>query len=162
MTAAFKRAYGSLLLDYLPRPVRTRREYEQACRQIAKLMSLGAELPQAESELLEILSLLVAQYESLEDSIRDASPAEMLAYLIDARGVSNATVARETEIPRSVITDILAGRRNISIANVAKLARYFQVSPAAFIAEPAPRQPATGRSRAPVGRASRQALPGKR
>jgi HTH-type transcriptional regulator/antitoxin HigA len=95
----------------MPRPVRTQREYEQACRQIAKLMSAGPELPQAESELLEILSLLVAQYESTEHSIRDASPAEMLAFLLDARGVSNAAVARETGIPRSVITDILAGRR---------------------------------------------------
>ena len=53
---------------------------------------------------------LVAQYESTEHSIHDASPAEMLAFLLDARGVSNAAVARETGIPRSVITDILAGR----------------------------------------------------
>jgi len=103
---------------------------------VAKLMSTGPELPQAESELLEILSLLVAQYESIECPIRDASPAEMLAFLIDARGVSNAAVARATGIPRSVITDILAGRRNISTANVAKLAKYFHVSPAVFIAEP--------------------------
>jgi hypothetical protein len=55
MTTAFRTAYKSLLLDYLPRPVRTQREYEQVCRQIAKLMSAGPELPQAESELLEIL-----------------------------------------------------------------------------------------------------------
>lgn len=66
MTTAFKTAYESLLLDYLPRPVRTQREYERVCRQIAKLMSRGPELPQAESELLEILSLLVTQYESTE------------------------------------------------------------------------------------------------
>lgn len=138
MASAFKTAYKSLLMDYIPRPVRTVREYEQTCRQIAKLMSAGPELPQAESELLEILSLLVAQYESTEHAIRDASPAEMLAFLIDARGVSNATVARETGIPRSVITDVLAGRRRISTTNVAKLAKYFHVSPAVFIAEPAP------------------------
>lgn len=136
MTTAFKAAYQSLLLDYLPCPVRTQREYAQAFRQIAKLMSAGPELPQAESELLEILSLLVAQYESTEYPIRDASPAEILSFLIDARGVTNVAVAREAGIPRSVITDILAGRRNISTANVAKLAKYFHVSPAVFIAEP--------------------------
>ena len=162
MTNAFKTAYESLLLDYLPRPVRTQREYEQACRQIAKLMSAGPTLPQAESELLEILSLLVAQYESTEYSIRDASPAEMLAFLIDARGVSNAAVAREAGIPRSVITDILAGRRNISTANVAKLAKYFHVSPAVFIVEPTPQPRVSGRPRMRDGCTSSRAVAGKR
>ena len=162
MNTAFKTAYESLLLDYLPRPVRTQREYDQACRQIAKLMSGGPNLPQAESELLEILSLLVAQYESTEHAIRDASPAEMLAFLIDARGVSNAAVARETGIPRSVITDILAGRRNISTANVAKLAAYFHVSPAVFIAEPTPQPPVRRRPRTRAGCTSSQTVAGKR
>jgi HTH-type transcriptional regulator / antitoxin HigA len=161
MTTAFRTAYESLLLDYLPRPVRTQREYEQACRQIAKLMSRGPELPQAESELLEILSLLVAQYESMQPLIRDASPAEMLAFLLDARGVSNAAVARETGIPRSVITDILAGRRRISMANVAKLAKYFHVSPAVFIAEPAAQPPVSARPRTRTGRTSSQSVTGK-
>lgn len=138
MASAFKSVYRSLLLDYLPRPVRTERDYEQTCRRIAKLMEGGCELSQAESELLEILSLLVEQYESAERPIRDASPAEVLAFLIDSRGDTKAAVARATGIPRSVITDILAGRRGVSLANVAKLAKYFHVSPALLIAEPAP------------------------
>jgi HTH-type transcriptional regulator/antitoxin HigA len=162
MTTAFKTAYETLLLDYLPRPVRTQREYDQACRQIEKLMSGGTDLPQPESELLEILSLLVAQYESTEHAIRDASPAEMLAFLIDARGVSNATIAREAGIPRSVITDVLAGRRAISTANVAKLAKYFHVSPAVFIAEPTPAPGISRRPRIPASSTSRRAVAGKR
>jgi HTH-type transcriptional regulator / antitoxin HigA len=162
MSNALKTAYESLLLDYLPRPVRTQREYERVCRQIAKLMSAGPELPQAESEVLEILSLLVAQYESTEHSIRDASPAEMLAFLIDARGVTNAAVARETGIPRSMITDILAGRRNISTANVAKFAKFLHVSPAVFIAEPTTQSPVSGRRRRRAGCASRQAAAARR
>ncbi|MCY2988727.1 MAG: hypothetical protein NTY19_12780 [Planctomycetota bacterium] len=85
-------------------------------------MSAGPKLPQAESELLEILSLLVAQYESTEHSIRDASPAEMLA----------------------------------------KLAKYFHVSPAVFIAEPTPPPPVSGRRRTRAGGASSQAVAASR
>lgn len=162
MARAFKTAYQSLLLDYLPRPVRSEREYEQACRQIAKLMSGGSQLPQAESELLEILSLLVAQYESRERAVRDASPAEMLGFLIDARGVSNATVARETGISRSMITDVLAGRRRISMANVAKLAKYFHVSPTVFIAEPKTEPARSNRRPANAGRATKRSTAEKR
>ncbi len=100
-----------------------------------ELMSGGPELPQADSELLEILSLLVAQYESTAHSIRDASPAEMLAFLLDARGVSTA--------------------------NVAKLAKYFHVSPAVFIAEPASQPPVSARPRTRTGRTSSQSVTGK-
>jgi plasmid maintenance system antidote protein VapI len=93
----------------------------------------------------------------------DASPAEMLALLLDARGVSNAAVARETGIPRSVITDILAGRRSVSTANVARLAKYFHLSPAVFIfiAEPASQPPVSARSRTRTGRTSSQSVTGK-
>ena len=85
----------------------------------------------------------------------------MLAFLLDARGVSNAAVARETGIPRSVITDILAGRRSGSSANVAKLAKYFHVSPAVFIAEPASQPPVSARPRTRTGRTSSQSVTGK-
>ena len=81
MTTVFKTAYESLLLDYLPRPVRTQRAYEQACRQIAKLMSGGPELPQAESELLEIFSLLVGIAVAPSDGARDRSAGPLACRL---------------------------------------------------------------------------------
>jgi len=60
-----------------------------------------------------------------------------------------------------VITDILAGRRNVSTANVAKLAKYFHVSPAVFIAKPASQPPVSARPRTRTGRTSSQAVTGK-
>ncbi len=132
--STYSETYKSLLLDYMPRPIQSDRQYKSVCRQIEQLMAAGPNLPRAESEMLEVLSLLVEQYETARFSIADASPAEVLSYLIEARGTNNAAVARETGIPRSLITDVLAGRRGISTANVAKLADYFHVSPAVFIA----------------------------
>lgn len=131
----YSTAYKSLLVDYMPRPIRSRREYNRVLRQIDELMENGTSLPRAESEMLDVLSLLAEQYESSNFPLRDATSAEVLAYLLNARGVSNAAVARATGIARSLITDVLAGRRKISMANVAKLADYFNVSPAVFIAE---------------------------
>jgi len=125
-------AYQELLLDYSPRPVRNDREYRRTMRSIEHLMK-KARLSRAEGELLELLSTLAEQYESIEYPTPQASQTDMLAHLIDARGISQAELARETGIPRSVITNVLKGRRKISQANIAKLARYFHVSAAEWI-----------------------------
>jgi HTH-type transcriptional regulator/antitoxin HigA len=77
--------------------------------------------------------MLVEQYESREHPTPQVSANEMLAHLIESRGITNATLAAETQIPRSTITEILVGRRNISIGNVRKFARYFRLPPSVFI-----------------------------
>lgn len=124
-------AYQTLLVDVTPRPVRGRREYDRTMRHIGRLMA-KSRLSRAESELLELLTTLAEQYEAIEYPTPDVSQPELLAHLIDARGVCQAEVARGSGVPPSVITNVLKGRRKISQANIAKLARYFNVSPAEF------------------------------
>ena len=124
--------YQSLLLDFTPRPIRAQGEYRRAMRQIDRLMKME-KLSRAESQLLDLLATLVEEYESGEYPTPKVSQSDLLAHLIDAKGVNQAEVARETGLPTSVITNVLKGRRGISQANIARLARYFHVSPAAFI-----------------------------
>ncbi len=101
-------------------------------RQIDRLMKADR-LSRAESQLLELLATLVEQYESCEYPTPKVSQADLLSHLIDAKGRSQAEIARQTGVPRSVLTNVLKGRRGISQANIDRLARYFHVSPAAFI-----------------------------
>lgn len=124
--------YQTLLLDFTPRPIRTETEYRRAMRQIDRLMK-AEKLSRAESQLLELLATLAEQYESSEYPTPKVSQADLLSHLVDARGVNQAEVARATGVPRSVLTNVLKGRRGISQANIDRLARYFHVSPAAFI-----------------------------
>jgi HTH-type transcriptional regulator / antitoxin HigA len=124
--------YQSLLLDFTPRPIRTEAEYRRTMRQIDRFMK-AERLSRAEGQLLELLATLAEQYESIGYPTPRVSQADLLSHLIDARGVSQAGVARETGVPRSVVTNVLKGRRGISQANIDRLARFFHVSPAAFI-----------------------------
>lgn len=124
--------YQTLLLDFTPRPICTEGAYRRVLRQIDRLMKTES-LSRAESQLLELLATLVEQYESIEYPTPKASQADLLAHLIDARGVSQAEVSREAGVPRSVITNVLKGRRKISQANIVRLARYFHVSAGAFM-----------------------------
>lgn len=124
--------YKSLLLDYVPHPIRNDRDLARVHRQIERLMCKPS-LAQAESQMLEMLSTLAEQYESAAHPTPSLPPREMLAHLLEARNVTAADVSRQTGIPRSTISNVLAGRRALSMANVAKVAAFFNVSPALFI-----------------------------
>ncbi len=125
-------SYADLLVQIEPRPITSKAALERTYKLIDRLMS-KPELSRDESQMLELLSMLVEQYESREHPTPQLSAAEMLEHLIESRGITNATLAAETQIPRSTITDILIGRRNISIGNVRKFANYFQLPPSVFI-----------------------------
>ena len=85
-------------------------------------------LSPSHSQMVELLSLLIEQYEALEYPTPESSPAELLEHLLEAGAITGARLARDTGIPRSVITNILAGRRGISKSVALKLAGYFGVS----------------------------------
>ncbi len=56
-----------------------------------------------------------------------ASDADMLRHLLDAKGVSQAHLHRETGIAKSSISEVLAGKKPLSRAMMRKLADYFHV-----------------------------------
>ncbi len=124
-------AYQNLLLDFTPRPIRTSQEYRRALAFVDKHMQPHP--PKAEAELLELLSTLIVDYESRAYPDGDVAPGEMLAHLIDARGVTKSQVAKATGIGRAAISSAIAGHRGISKANAVTLAAYFHVSPAVFL-----------------------------
>jgi HTH-type transcriptional regulator / antitoxin HigA len=125
-------AYDNLLLDVRPRPIRSKAACHRALRHVERLMS-KPHLESAESEMVELLSLLIKQYKAVEHPVPDCSPAEMLEHFLEVRTITKAELARATGIPRSVLTNVLAGRRAISKADAVKLARYFGVSLSLFI-----------------------------
>ena len=134
-------SYADLLVEIQPRPIGSKAALEKSYKLIDKLMSKPV-LSRAESEMLELLSVLVEQYESREHPTPQVSAADMLEHLIESRGITNATLAAETNIPRSTVTDILAGRRRISIGNVRKFADYFHVPASVFVSHEADDAPA--------------------
>lgn len=124
--------YQGLLQKYTPRLIRNRRDHARMLRDVDELMK-RPKLSAAENELLDLLIHLVTQYEQRIDPVPDVPPDRMLAHLIEAKGVSQSELAKAVGIPRSTISDVLGGRRQLSKANITKLAAYFAVSPAVFL-----------------------------
>ena len=76
---------------------------------------------------LDALSDLVASYEDEHHIIGPASDADMLRHLMEAKGVSQADLSRESGISRSTVSEVLAGKKPFSRQLIRKLASYFQV-----------------------------------
>lgn len=126
--------YRDLLLEYVPQPIRSEQAYRRALSQLEKLMVPKPGV--ARGRLIEVLSTLIEDYESRTSPAPHVPPSQMLAHLVEARGVRCAEVAKKTGIPPATLSSVLAKRRGISKANASKLAKYFGVSPIVFLVEP--------------------------
>ena len=76
---------------------------------------------------LDALSDLVAAYEDEHHAIEPASDAEMIRHLMEAKGVTQSQLSRETTVPKSTISEILAGRKRLSRQLIRKFSDYFGV-----------------------------------
>ena len=91
-----------------------------------QLLARG-ELDDGEETYLDALSDLVAAYEDEHYAIGPASDSDMLLHLMEAKGVTQAQLSRATMIPKSTISEILAGKKPFSRQMIRKLADYFRV-----------------------------------
>lgn len=113
------------------RPVRSEGDLDRATAMIHSL--LGRKLDSGEHEYLDALSDLTRLYEEEHHPIKDLEPREMLAFLIEDRGVSQRSLAAAVEIPVSTISEVLSGKRSFTLNHVQKLATYFKVSADVFL-----------------------------
>jgi HTH-type transcriptional regulator/antitoxin HigA len=129
-------AYQTLLQEFVPRPIASASAYQRRLKQVDGLIR-KSERSRAEDDLLELLATLVEQYEIRQGyTVPGLSPRDRLAGLIEARQLTQAELARGSQVPRTTISEILSGRRGISKAKAVRLARFFGVPAEEFIAEP--------------------------
>jgi len=77
---------------------------------------------------LDALSDLVAAYEDEHYAIEPASDADMLRHLMEAKDVTQAQLSGDTALPKSTISEVLAGKKPFSRQMIRKLADYFDVN----------------------------------
>ena len=85
----------------------------------------------AQIEAIELLTLLIERYENEHYSPPDASPAEVLRFLIDQQGLRQRDLAEDLG-GESVVSEVLSGRRKLNAVHIERLSARFHVSPAVF------------------------------
>jgi HTH-type transcriptional regulator/antitoxin HigA len=123
--------YLELVRAFPLRPLRTDADLDAAVEVVDSLIDQD-ELSAPEQDYLDVLSDLVEAYEDATIPIKSVGDADMLRLLIEAKGVTQAQVAKGAGIAESTISEVLAGKRKLNRAQIGKLSRYFHVAPSAF------------------------------
>jgi HTH-type transcriptional regulator / antitoxin HigA len=119
-------AYLELVLDFPLASIKSDRHLAEAQRVIDRLLARGR-LNAGEETYLDALSDLVAAYEDEHHAIEPASDSDLLRHFMDAKGVSQIQLSRETGLAKSTVSEVLAGKKPFSRQMIRKLAAYFNV-----------------------------------
>jgi HTH-type transcriptional regulator/antitoxin HigA len=119
-------SYMELVLAFPLASIKSDEQLQEAHRVMDQLLARG-ELDDGEEMYLDALSDLVATYEDEHYAIEPASDADMLRHLMEAKRVTQAQLSRDTAIPKSTISEVLAGKKPFSRQMIHKLAVYFRV-----------------------------------
>lgn len=131
---AFKNAtYIGLLAKYPPRPITNLEQNRKALNFTATLMKKENRTPE-ENTLLELYGMLIDNYESARYAnafVDDSTPAEILASLMQENGIGQKDFA--PAIPQSRISDILSGKRKITLAQAKVFSERFKLNVSIFL-----------------------------
>jgi HTH-type transcriptional regulator/antitoxin HigA len=121
-----KDSYLDLVLAFPLASIRSE-DHFAAAQQVMDRLLASPERDEGEELYLDALSDLVAAYEDEHHQIVPASDADMLRHLIEAKGITQTDLHRGAKIPKSTISEILAGKKPFSRQIIRKLADYFEV-----------------------------------
>ena len=126
--------YGSLLADTLPGIIESDKEYARVESVFNTLISKGeAHLSPEETRLFGLLANLLEEYESRTlEPLPDLKPLELLASLMEVNSLRQADM---TDVfgTQSVVSEVLAGKREITKRQAKALAEKFAMRVEAFI-----------------------------
>lgn len=84
------------------------------------------------TETIKYTSKMVSDFESSQYSFTVASPAEILKSLMEDHGLKQKDLAIDFG-SQSIVSEVLRGKRDISISAAKKLGTRFSLSPSAFL-----------------------------
>jgi len=127
--------YLELVRENPLRVIRSEDEYQRAIATLDSLSDRGNARSGDETEYLLALSVFVERYEQDHYPIPAASGLDMLRYLIETRSLTQSDVATGAGLADSTMSEILAGKRKLSLKHIKSLARFFKVKSAVFLDE---------------------------
>ncbi len=113
-------------------PIRSDKDLANAIRVIDSLIDRPS-LSRGEQDYLDVLSDLVEAYETEHDPMPQVPDDRMLRHLLEAKGVSQAEVARATGIATPTISAVLNRERRLTRKQIGLLSAYFHVEPGVFM-----------------------------
>lgn len=123
--------YSRLLSRVLPKVPKTEKENERLLKEVARLMDKD-DLSPEEGAMLELLAVAIDAFESKRYAFPKSAPCELLKFLMDENSLRQRDLL-DIFGTRSVVSEVLAGKRAITKQQAVGLGKRFKVEPAAFV-----------------------------
>jgi HTH-type transcriptional regulator/antitoxin HigA len=102
------------------RPIKNNGQYETALERVYALMQKNLKPNSKESDELEILSILIKEYENEHYPVPKPNPVEAIKFRLEQMNMSEAQLSRILGY-RSRKSEILSGKRKLNLAMIRKL-----------------------------------------
>lgn len=102
------------------RPIKNEQQYEDTLERVFLLMQKDTKADSKESDELEILSILIKEYENEHYPVPPPNPLEAIKFRLDQMNMSESELS-EILGARSRKSEILSGKRKLSLSMIRKL-----------------------------------------
>lgn len=102
------------------KPIKTEQEYENVLERIYLLMQQNVSPESPDSDEIEVLSILVKEYENKNFKIPVPNPIEAIKFRMEQMGLSDAELSKILGY-RSRKHDLFSGRRKLSLGMIRTL-----------------------------------------
>ncbi|HEX5170464.1 MAG TPA: helix-turn-helix domain-containing protein [Cyclobacteriaceae bacterium] len=102
------------------KPIKSNRQYEEALARVYALMQRNIKRKSKDADELEILSILIKEYESERFPVPKPNPLEAIKFRLEQMNMSEAELS-EILGYRSRKSEILSGKRKLSLSMIRKL-----------------------------------------
>lgn len=124
-------AYSKLLARVGPKVIRTEQENEHFLEMLSQLDTRGTRLSKEEKELVELLTLLIEDFEERHYALPKAPPLEVLQFLMEQHNLRQADLL-DVFKTRSIASEVMSGKRELTKEHIRLLSQRFHVSPEVF------------------------------
>ena len=114
--------------------IKTKKEHAAALERVYQLMQADHPTKSPEFEELELLALLVAEYEDEHYPVPPPDPIEAIKFRIDQMGLKESDLSKILG-SRQRRSDILSGRRKLSLSMIRSLHKQLRIPAETLIRE---------------------------
>ena len=115
------------------KPIKTENQYEDSLKRIYELMQKDIKPNSKDSDELEILSILVKDYENEFYPMNKPNPIEAIKFRLEQLGVTEAYLGRIIGTSRK--SEILSGSRKLNLSQIRKISKDLNISADVLVQE---------------------------
>jgi HTH-type transcriptional regulator/antitoxin HigA len=125
-------SYEEILAGKPPHPIHDEREADRVREDIQALLRTHPRT-EGEEEYLSLLSQLLIAWESGRYDVPNVPGIEALRNMIEDNGLTQSALVGPVFASPGIVSEILSGKRQLTLNHIRKLAAFFHTSPAVFL-----------------------------